>query len=258
VKIIFQVLFGLAFIAGVSAAANYELPHLTIVTEHLAPFQIVDKDSIGGLSTEIVEATLAAAGYQYTLDVHPWSVAFKRAAQQKNTCIYSLVRLPIREEQFQWIGHIISGTSSFYALKSRKDINISSLEDAKHFITAVIKDDITHQFLLSSGFVENQNLYASSNYDALLRLLEVPSRNIDLVIINDDLINHRFGNTKEIQKYTNLFNIQELKLDFNFACGLNTEKSIVAQLGLAMKTLEKNGSLNEIRENWRSKMIVGK
>jgi hypothetical protein len=32
----------------------------------------------------------------------------------------------------------------------------------------------------------------------------------------------------------------------------------VAQLGLAMKTLEKNGSLNEIRENWRSKMIVGK
>jgi polar amino acid transport system substrate-binding protein len=81
------------------------------------------------------------------------------------------------------------------------------LEDAKTFITAVIKDDITHHFLLSKGFVENQNLYASSNYDTPLRLLEVPSRNIDLVIINDDLINHRFGNTEEIQKYTNLLNI---------------------------------------------------
>jgi polar amino acid transport system substrate-binding protein len=97
-------LFGLAFITKVSAGENDELSLLTIVTEHLAPFQIVDNDSIGGLSTEIEEATVNAASYQYTLDVHPRSVAFKRATQQKNTCIYSLVRLPIREEQFNGLG----------------------------------------------------------------------------------------------------------------------------------------------------------
>jgi polar amino acid transport system substrate-binding protein len=254
VKYVFPALLGLA-LGGLAffAKANSNT-HLTIVTEHLAPFQIVDKDSISGFSTEIVEATLEAAGYPYNLDVHPWSIAYKRATEESNICIYSLVRMPLREEKFQWIGHIVSGTTSFYGLKSRQDIAISSVEDAKRFRTAVIQDDITHEFLLSKGFTENQNLYASSNYDALLKLLEVPSRNIDLVIINDDLIYYRSGGTEDIDKYTNLYNINELKLDFHFACSMNTDKDIVAKLRATMKTLEDNQTLNKIRAKWRPKL----
>tara|TARA_R110002167_G_scaffold103196_2_gene267194 strand:+ start:4530 stop:5312 length:783 start_codon:yes stop_codon:yes gene_type:complete len=259
VKHVFPVLLGLvlsclAFFAKAKANSN---THLTIVTEHLAPFQIVDKDSIGGFSTEIVKATLEAAGYPYTLDVHPWSIAYKRATEESNTCIYSLVRMPLREAKFQWIGHIVSGTSSFYGLKSRKDITITSVEDAKRFRTAVIQDDITHQFLLSKGFTENQDLYASGNYVALLQLLEVPSRNIDLVIINDDLIYYRSGRAEDLSKYTNLYNINELKLDFHLACSLNTDKDIVAKLRATMKNLEDDLSLSKIRAKWRPKLKSG-
>ncbi|MDP5030162.1 MAG: ABC transporter substrate-binding protein [Paraglaciecola sp.] len=228
---------------------------LTIVTEHLAPFQIVDKTSISGLSTEIVEATLRASPYQYTIDVHPWSLAFKRAVQEHNTCIYSLARLPIRETQFQWIGHIASATSSFYSLKRRKDIPLASVEDAKKFRTAVIQDDVTHQFLLSKGFEENSNLYATSNYDSLLTLLEVPSRNIDLVIINDDLIRYRLKRSEEIQQYQNLLEIDELQLDFHLACSIDTDRDIVETLSASMQDLEQNGTLPNIRNNWRSKLV---
>ena len=41
---------------------------LNILTEHLAPFQIVSKDSITGLSTEIVEATLKESQYPYIIE----------------------------------------------------------------------------------------------------------------------------------------------------------------------------------------------
>jgi polar amino acid transport system substrate-binding protein len=229
---------------------------LAIVTEPLAPFQIVDKDSIGGLSTEIVTATLNATSYHYTLDVHPWSVAYKRATEENNTCIFSLARLPIRETQFQWIGHIASGTSSFYALDSRKEITIQNVEEAKRFRTAVIKDDITHQFLLSKHFIENQNLYATSNYDALLTLLEVPSRNIDLVIINDDLMHYRLGELSNgFHKYHNLLEISELNLDFHLACSLDTAQEVVNELRKTMNNLEKDGTFIRIREKWRPTMI---
>lgn len=224
---------------------------LAIVTEHLAPFQIVDKDSISGLATEIVLASLDAAAFDYTLDVHPWTLAYERATQQSNTCIYSLARLPMRETQFKWIGHIASGTSSFYSLNNR-NIDVSTVADAKHFKTAVIEDDVTHHFLLAKGFVENQHLYASSNYDTLLNLLEVPSRNIDLVIINDDLMQYRLGSSNDIHKYQKLFRIEELKLDFHLACSISTEQDIVDKLSASMNDLEQNGTLPRIRQKWRA------
>jgi polar amino acid transport system substrate-binding protein len=223
---------------------------LNIVTEHLNPFQIVEADSIGGLSTEIVVATLNAAGYEYSLDVHPWSVSFTRAKKENNTCIYSIARIPIRGPQFQWIGRIVSNTNSFYALKSR-GIAISSINDAKKYVTAVIKDDVSHQFLLSKGFVENENLYVMSNYDGLLTLLEVSSRNIDLVIMNDGLIHRRVPKPKDVLKYSNLLEIDELNLDFHLACSLSTPKDIVNKLRHTMKELEQLGEFSKIREKWR-------
>jgi polar amino acid transport system substrate-binding protein len=230
---------------------------LTIVTEHLAPFQIVNTESIGGLSTEIVVATLDESGYEYSLDVHPWSLSYQRATKDKNTCIYSLARLPTREPLFHWIGHIVSSTSSFYTLNS-KDVVIANVEDAKHYKTAVIEDDVTHHFLLSKGFVENDNLYATRNYDALLTMLEVPSRNIDLVILNDDLIYHRVKNSADMKKYRNLLVIDELKLDFHLACSLDTASEVINNLTSTMKNLEQQGRFTLIRDKWHAKMIGSK
>jgi polar amino acid transport system substrate-binding protein len=226
---------------------------LSIVTEHLPPFQIASTESLGGLSTEIVQTTLDHSGYEYSIDVHPWTLSFQRVKEDKNTCIYSLARLPERENLFHWIGHIVSSTSSFYTLKS-KQIIIADVEGAKQYKTAVIEDDISHHFLLSKGFVENDNLYAMGNYDALLTLLEVPSRNIDMVIINDDLIYHRVKSTEDLQKYQNLLALDELKLDFHLACSLNTSADVITKLSTTMKALEQEGKFALIRNKWRKIM----
>lgn len=248
-KVNIKTIIGLAVIFTSKVFAT----QLSIVTEHLPPFQIASTESIKRLSTEIVTATLDRSGYQYSIDVHPWSLSFQRVKEDKNTCIYSLARLPEREILFNWIGHIVSSTSSFYTLKS-KNLVMTRVEDAKQYKTAVIEDDITHHFLLSKGFVENDNLYAMRNYDALLTLLEVPSRNIDLVIINDDLIYHRVNNSTDMQKYQNLLAIDELKLDFHLACSLNTSPEIIAKLSATMKVLEQDGSFALIRNKWRLNM----
>lgn len=235
-------------------SVNIYAQKITILTEHLAPFQIVNQDSIGGISTEIVEATLKATNYEYEIAVYPWSISFNRAKREENTCIYSLSRIPDREPLFQWVGHIISSTISLYSLAS-KQIIINNLSDAKKYKIAVIRDDVTHHFLLSKGFVENENLYVMNNYDSLLKLLDIPSRNIDLVVLNDDLIYNRVKSTEAALKYKNVYNMHDLTLNFHLACSVNTEKIIVDKLTKTMKKLEQQGIFIDIREKWRSTMV---
>jgi len=227
---------------------------LTVVTEHLAPFQIVNSNTITGFSTEIVQAALDKSELDYKIESYPWSLSFNRAMYEENICIYSLARIPDRELMFQWIGHITTSTISFYTLKG-KPLNISNLNDAKKYKTAVIEDDVTHHFLLSKGFVEGENLYVMRNYDALLKLLETPSRQIDLIIINDDLIYSRVKSKKEASKYLNVHMLDELTLDFYFACSLNTAKDIVSKLTAEMKKLEDLGLYLTIRNKWKKRMV---
>ncbi|PKI17860.1 substrate-binding periplasmic protein [Colwellia sp. 12G3] len=227
---------------------------LNILTEHLAPYQIVSGDSITGFSTEIVEATLKESQYTYEISAYPWALSFSRAKHEKNTCIYSLARIPQRESLFKWVGHIASSTISLYSLKNSQ-IVIPTIQAAKKYNIAVIRDDVTHHFLLAKGFVENENLYVVNNYDALLKLLDLPSRHIDLVVLNDDLLKHRLKALEDKSKYINVFQFKELTLNFHFACSLNTEQKIVDNLIHAMKVLEKRGVLFGIRDKWKKNMV---
>ena len=227
---------------------------INVVTEHLAPFQIVTEKAISGLSTEIVTATLQESKLDYNLEAHPWSHSYNRALNVANTCIYSLAYIPERKPKFQWVGHITTSTISLYAL-SENAISIKNLEQAKNYRIAVIKDDVTHHFLISKGFVENENLYVMNNYDSLLKLLEIPSRQIDLVVLNDDLLANRVKNSAEAKKYKGVFMLKELTLAFYFACSLNTDKSIVNSLKKAMKTMEQQGVNSAIKKKWQQQMV---
>ena len=249
-----KLISGFLLLGTLMLCRNALAAKLAIVTEHLAPFQIVNDDSVGGLSTEIVEAVLKAAGYEYVIEAHPWSLSFNRAKQEPNTCIYSLAYIPSRQKMFQWIGHITKSSISLYSLASNPLV-INKLDDAKQYSTAVIRDDVTHHFLLNNGFVENENMYVVNNYDSLLKLLDIPSRNIDLVVLNSDLLNSRLASSKaDEDKYKNVFELKELTLDFNFACSLQTAPEIVEVLKDSMDKLEQQGELLKIRAKWQKNM----
>lgn len=248
---IYQKLFNVLFLIFFQSCAFST--ELTVVTEHLAPFQIVDSKSITGLSTEIVRATLDESLIEYNIVAHPWSLSYARAKQEKNTCIYSLAQIPTRKGLFKWVGLITNSSISLYALKDKK-LSINNLDDARKYKIAVIKDDVTHHFLLSKGFVENENFYVMRNYDALLQLLEIPSRQIDLIVLNDDLLRSRIKSKEEAKKYSNVLMLTELTLNMYLACSLQTDDNIVNKLKSAMNKLEVSGFNSEIRDKWKKEM----
>jgi polar amino acid transport system substrate-binding protein len=224
---------------------------LNIVTEHLPPYQIATEGSITGLSTEIVEATLKESQYTYDIEAYPWALSFGRAKHHKNTCIHSLARIPQRESLFKWIGFIAETTSSLYALQNSL-IVIDNLEEAKKYNIAVIRSDIAHHFLLTKGFVENKNIYVTDNDAALLKLLDVASRNVDLIVFDDYALQNRVNNLAETSKYKSVFKLKGLTLNLYLACSLNTDQKIVDELIDTMKVLEKRGVFRKIRDKWKN------
>lgn len=222
---------------------------IRVLTEHLPPMQIVEDNKIGGIATEIVTATFEKSELPYQIEANAWTISYKQTLKEPNTCLYSLAKLPSREGSFQWIGYIASISSSFYSTKE-KNISMAKLDDAKKYKIAVVKDDATHHFLRDKGFVEGENLYIHHNYQTLLKLLATPSRQIDLLVLSNEMQRYRSERASRPDLYVELFKIEEATLHFHLACNLETDTKLLSTLQQNMAELERNGTFNKIRQKW--------
>ena len=59
--------------------------HITIVTEHLPPYNYLEDGEARGMSTEVVQAALDAAGHTYEIRFMPWARAYQIALTKPNT-----------------------------------------------------------------------------------------------------------------------------------------------------------------------------
>lgn len=136
---------------------------INVVTENWRPYNYEESGKIKGSSTEIVKAVLDQSGYQYAINLYPWARSYKEALNNKNTLIYTIVRIPLREHLFKWVGPVAqSDTVAFFALKDRTDIKIQHLNDAKKYTTGIVREDMKHHYLLSKGFTEGSNIVLAS------------------------------------------------------------------------------------------------
>jgi len=103
-----------------------------MVCSEYPPYEYTDENGkIRGFSVEILRAMLTEMKIKDNIRVLPWKRAYHTALNQKNTLLFSTVRTEARESLFQWIGPINSVVSSLYKLRSRTDIKVKTLNDAK-------------------------------------------------------------------------------------------------------------------------------
>ncbi|WP_462172966.1 substrate-binding periplasmic protein [Pseudoalteromonas xiamenensis] len=161
----------LSFILWCSTADA--LPRLEVVTEEWRPYNYLDENGtlIGG-ATEKVKRVLDKAGVEYEMQVYPWVRALKIARQKPNTLIYSIFRTPERESWFHWGCPLLQPVKEYvFTLKSRKDIKIRTLEDAKQYITSTVRGSVGHDFLVNQGFEAGKNLDVAADASAIPRKL---------------------------------------------------------------------------------------
>ncbi len=254
VKKLLYIALGLMAPLSLVNAENKPIIHL--VTEHLAPYQIEEKNKpLSGFSIDIIKETMKRSQYSYTLNSYPWVRSYKLAQKKANYCIFSMARIKSRESLFKWVGPIsFVNNTSMWTLKDRT-ITVHTLNDAKQYTTAVSRDDLSHIGLIELGFKDGEHLYVLDHAKSLVGLL-ITRPEIDLIVADDMTIKFHSelaGVSKDhLQR---VYQLKELPLNFFFACSLQTDDEIIKHLADSLQSLYNDGTHSAIWKKWRDKLI---
>ena len=149
-------------IAMLSNSFIYAANKLILVTENSPPFNMEEDGKIVGMSTDVMKELLKREKVEYSLELFPWSRAYKMGLENKNTVVYSTTRTPDREALFKWVGPLISNDWVFFSKKGSK-IKISSLDDARKYTVGGFNGDAVSEYLLKEKFIKGKNIQIATN-----------------------------------------------------------------------------------------------
>jgi len=218
---------------------------LTLVTEENPPFNYTEQGKVVGLSTEIVAELGRRAAIPLQIRSLPWEQAYIAAQRDKETCIYSTVRLENRERLFSCIGPIATNR---WVLIGRSDFaGVKVVEDARKYRVGVVAKDAKIEFLMGKGVTDLREVSEDKlNPPRLVLNRDDPNR-IDLWATS------AYGARRTAERA----NVKDLKLVLTLhavplylACGRNASPQTVQALSQAFERAVKDGTLKRITDQY--------
>ena len=234
-----QLLLVLVFLS-----ANAYGQKITIVTEENPPYNYKVDGEVVGVSVAVVEAVLKEVDVSATINSYPWPRAYKMALENENTLIFSISRIPTRENSFKWIGEIAPSEFYLFSLRSRDDIEISNLQDAKKYSIGTVKNEASEQFLTTNGF---SNIQSNVSYKSNLKKLLIGR--IDLwpmaeLVAYEILKSEGHGSRDILKKAYKMEGFSAGNMFMAFS--QNTPDKLVEEFREALKTIKTNGIYQKI------------
>lgn len=219
----------------------FAAPSLTVVTELSPPNQTLINNQVTGVSTELVKAIFDKADLQANIELYPWARAFNMAQKKPNTFIYSIAKTPERLNQFEWIGEVATYHMGFVKLTSRKDIKISSNEQAKRYKIAVQRDDLAAKQLTERGYILVYTTDITKSYQLLI------SGKVDLIIDDKNYLNAMADQlAQDESRFTFVHAIDFLIINGYLAANKHTNPRYIMALKAAFNEVSKTQRYKEI------------
>lgn len=211
---------------------------IRVVTEHFPPYQIVEEGKpLRGTSVNIIQKLLENIKVNSDIEAFPWARAYKIALTYPNVLIFSISRVPERENLFHWIGPLDSMCNYLWTLSENTSIKVNSLEDAKEYIVGTPRDDTTHHYLLKNGFNGEKNLQVVNTREQAVKMLF--SKRVDLIMGAELMINQRVNKLGfDFSKLTKVFTLPSQKNnELSIAFSKSTPLPIVQKFQRAYQKL---------------------
>lgn len=151
----------------------------------VAPAEVTSART-GGYGRELIGKLMADARLAYTVEPQPFTRALKTLDTQANAVLFPLLRTPERESKYQWIGLMAKRNYYLYRLKSREDITIQSLDDARPYRIGVMRGDVRADYLRGQGFSEGSDKGLEVVNVAVSLLKMQQAGRIDLIVFSDE------------------------------------------------------------------------
>lgn len=224
---------------------------LRFIGEQAAPFIFLDEQQQPtGVLVEITRALINETEVDGSIELIPWARAYEIALTESDVVLISLLKTPLRQSQFQWLGKVHEAKANMFQLKKRSDIQLDSLAQAKSLRVASVRGYGSSDFLLENGFVEWNNLILVTRPEQLWEMLY--RDRVDLVLFNTEA--GKFEAAKsghDPDQLVNALPIPELTLDLFLATGLATSAETVQRLQIGLQSLQAKGTLQQIKQKWK-------
>ncbi len=234
-------IFMILFISFIAQSEN----KLIINTEVMVPYNYYSKNKeIVGINVDIVKSITKKINMQTVFHLYPWPRAYKNTLDKNNAGLISTARNANRENEFKWVGPLASGKGYLYKLKSRKDISVSSMADAKNYVIAAVRGDIYQTIFEELGFELEKNLVLFSyNAEYMKPFL---FGKVDLILGSDlvlpYLLSINGSNVSQVEPVVKMPDTQGNYLALN----KNVSDAVVNKLNKALIELKRSTEYQEI------------
>lgn len=215
---------------------------LRILTEEFPPYNYSESGQPKGLSTDVVRAALAKAGLTAEPEFLPWARAYLTAQNRKNTLIYSIARIPEREQLFTWVGVIAPYNTSLYKLAERTDINVTSLEEAKAYSIGVSLEDVIYQYLKGEGFAKLDLVG-----EDVLNLRKLALGRLDLVAFAEASFHQRIAKEGlDPALFERVYRLDNIGDSLYMALNKDSDPELVTAITDGLDAIKANGTYDQI------------
>lgn len=212
---------------------------LRVVTEDLPPYQVVQQQKVVAGSAYLqVEAILQAAGLPCRTEVLPWARAFDLARTQPNTLVYSIARLPARENLFIWLAPLINAEYRYYSADSTVIEQIQQGKLPTEFTAVAVAGSMMDSTLQQLGFVPDQNLILVKDVNAQWKILQMNRAQLTLAF-EPDFQALSDGKVRQTQFYASRQIVRQIQL--YLAAHPHTDPQLLQQLKTAVEQLAQQG-----------------
>jgi polar amino acid transport system substrate-binding protein len=219
---------------------------LKVLTEDYAPFNYVEQGKLTGFSVKIVEHLIKTTGVCIERDkilFWPWKRAYQAALNEPNVMLFTTTRNPDRENLFKWVGPIYPREQWLFKLKARKDILITSLEDAKKYKTVATNNAANYEFLIKNGFEPGQNLITTNFADSKIKMFL--SGRADIAFFMPIEIAFQLKKRKSLQMVERI-DVGQGKLYYYLAFNIKTPGEIISKFQNAFDAMKTDGTYETI------------
>jgi polar amino acid transport system substrate-binding protein len=198
-----------------------------------------------GPSIGILQAVLKEAQLDANVEFMPWVRAFSIAKNKPNTLILSMIKTPERDADFHWIIKVSNLSRVFISLANKPENYVESVEQAKHKLVAVVPGSASYNELSANGFSEQNNLYAVTDSELMVTLLE--NGRVDLVYedpVNIQNILNKRGKSDVVIRYKKIE--PENERSSYIAINKKTDSEIVNRLQQAARKFEETAEYAQL------------
>lgn len=217
-------------------------------TEDVPPLNYVDKGKISGYSTEVLRLAAQEAGLSLSIEAQPWLRAYAAVQKSPNALLFTVVRTPEREAQFQWVGPIGPRRVYLYRLATRRDIRLRANDDLRRYRVGALAGSAAFNQLAAQGLMRDGQLDAGQDDAANLRKLLLDR--IDLVAMLDWAMHWQLQALKLPQSTVAPARLLDGTGQYWFAFNAATPPERVQRLQKALNRITADGRLQQIRRRY--------